>query len=429
MKASILTAFLMNSPAAPQDRRSYRYRAFICLSFLLVFITTGCRDRLAEQRAAFLLVEKYISERNESGFLSASAGLADYPLYPYLRYQWVKTRLDHSGEIAQFLTEYQATRYAPLLRSQWLDYFAEHHRWPEFLQNYQINERSADDCRWHWASYQAGKQQQALEAAKRLWLKGSVSSECKELFSALTGSSLLAPADKWRRFETTLFQNKTGAAQSAAELLDNTERNTAGDWLRLHARPSLITDKHFWQDKSTQSGRILAHALVKLADADLEKAIKIWELKKQESTFDEQSRQAVERKFGMELLADKNSFAFEWLNKLPAPDEEIRQAKVRAALLEPNWRQVIEAIAGLTMAERREPKARYWLARAREQTGNHQEAQVIYAELAKDRSFYGFLAADLINQPYELTDRPVIPDLELLAQLSEPARLQSLPGV
>ena len=101
------------------------------------------------------------------------------------------------------------------------------------------------------------------------------------------------------------------------------------------------------------------------------------------------------------------------------PDEDDRTAKVRAALLEQNWQHVNSALSGLTFAERQEPKWQYWLARTLQETGNKQQASAIYTTLAKDRSFYGFLAADTANTPYQITDQPVKLGKDALELLSE----------
>ncbi|MGZ8224372.1 MAG: transglycosylase SLT domain-containing protein, partial [Methylobacter sp.] len=85
----------------------------------------------------------------------------------------------------------------------------------------------------------------------------------------------------------------------------------------------------------------------------------------------------------------------------------VREWKVRAALLEQNWQHVADALIGLKFEEREEPRWQYWLARSLNEAGNILQAQTVYAKLAADRSFYGFLAADTINKPYQLLNKPV----------------------
>ena len=397
-----------------------RIKKTVWLCGLLMLPQIAMSDKLNDQRIAFLQAEKYLAEKSGSGFLAVSSGLTDYPLYPYLRYQWVKDQLAQTGQVLGFLSTYKDTRYAPLLRSKWLDYLAGQERWYDFLRYYIEGENSADDCLWHWAKYQTGKQQQALTEARRLWLLGKATDKnCQPLFSALQSSLFITPELIWQRFEAAIGNNNIDEAKFTSLLLKQTDRKNAENWLQLHLKPELIADSHFWQDKTTLAGRLFAHAIKRWSNTDLDKALAFWDFKHADFPMDSQTAQSVERKLGMALLGKKDNRAYDRLNKVLLPDQEVRTAKVRAALLEQNWQHVISALAGLTYVERQEPKWQYWLARALQETGNKQQAGTIYAALAKDRSFYGFLAADTVNVPYQIIDQPVKVGEEDLKQLSE----------
>jgi len=397
-----------------------RLKQTVWLCGLLLLPQLALSDKLNDQRQAFLQAEKYLAEKNEAGFLVVSASLVDYPLYPYLRYQWVKDHTDQTDQVLAFLSTYKDTRYAALLRSKWLDYLAEHERWYDFIRYYEVSESSADDCQFHWAEYQTGKQQQALSEAKPLWISGDSSDNlCQPLFSALQNSALLTPELVWQRFESALQKNNLAVAQSTALLLKETDRKNADNWLQLHQKPELIVESRFWQGKNEKTGRLFAHAVARLANSDLDRALTVWDAKKSSFVIDAQTAQGIERKLGLVLLAKKDNRSYNHLNKVFLPDEDDRTAKVRAALLEQNWQHVNSALSGLTFAERQEPKWQYWLARTLQETGNKQQASAIYTTLAKDRSFYGFLAADTANTPYQITDQPVKLGKDALELLSE----------
>jgi soluble lytic murein transglycosylase len=395
-------------------------KMIVWLCSLLLLPSVALSDKLNDQRQAFLQAEKYLAEKNETGFLSVSDGLADYLLYPYLRYQWLKEHLALTDQVLGFLKTYKDTRYSPLLRSKWLDYLAEQKRWQDFVQHYVADEDSADDCQWHWAKYQTGKQQQALIEAKRLWLLGkAVDKSCQPLFAVFQDSTLITPELVWQRFEAAMANNAFDVAKASSLLLKQADRKHAELWLQLHQKPELIADKRFWQDKNAQTGRMFAHAIKRLANNDLEKAMTVWVAKRADFPIDSQTTYSVERKFGTALLSKKDNRAYEHLNKVLLPDEEVRTAKVRAALLEHNWPHVNSALSELTKTERQEPKWQYWLARALQEMGKKQQANTVYAALAKDRSYYGFLAADTVNMPYQIIDQPVKVADEELKKLAE----------
>jgi soluble lytic murein transglycosylase len=383
----------------------------LCFFTLLALAQYAEADKLDDQRNTFLQAEKYLAEKNEAGFAGLSEGLADYPLYPYLRYLAVKEQLPKTDQILSFLTTYQDSRYASLLLSKWLGYLAEQERWAEFLQHYHVDDQSADDCRYHWARYQTGSQEPALIDAKRLWLAGKPSErECRPLFKAFEKSAQLSPEILWQRFEAVIEDNQDGVAQALASLMKNEQKKQAETWLLLHEKPELISEPRFWQDKTELTGKLFAHTVKRLKNKDLEQSIQQWEAKAAAFSMPAEIRSDVERRFGMALLGKKDSRAFSHLDKVVNPDDESRVSKVRAALLEQNWRHVDSALAGLMPEQKNQPQWRYWMARTLAETGKSQQAEAAFKTLAEDRSIYGFMAADKVKMTYNIKDLPVKPD-------------------
>ena len=390
-----------------------------CVTFILLALLAGCRDPLPSQREDFLLAENYLTENKEPEFQTVSKRLVDYPLYPYLRYQWLLKHLAQTDEVTAFLAPPANNPYVSLLRAKWLDYLAAQQRWPEFVQHYQPDDRSTGDCRWHWAKLQTGQGEKAFADARRIWLSGAESPACRPLFTAWLDRENPTPDLVWQRFENVLSQNKAIAVSAALEMLDGPDRKQAEFWLRLHNNPPLLADQQTWPATDKRAARFFANTLVRLADRDLNTAMAVWQKSQTKFEWEEATRQRVEKKIGMELLADKDRRAFAQLEKVTLPDEDVRAGKLRAALITPDWQQLERALSGLTEAERKESRAQYWQGRMLEETDRRQQAEAVFQALASDRSFYGFLAADKINAPYALEDKPVKAEAEALEELTK----------
>ncbi|TAN65415.1 MAG: lytic murein transglycosylase [Methylobacter sp.] len=396
-----------------------RGKLLLCL---LVFSGAVLGNTLNQQRNDFLLAEKLLAQGNNTAFVGISAALVDYPLYPYLQYQWLKDNLHQSDQVLAFLSSYKDSRYAGLLRSKWLDYLAKNQRWNEFIQHYisrdgvyaaslpgagaaGATENTALECQYNLAIYKTGNQLQALNEAKRLWLSGdSLPQECDPLWTALMMSPGFTPELVWQRFELALNKDNVSVAEYVRRSMSQADQAIADVWLRVHQSPSLIENNGFL---SPQMGRLFAHGVERLAKSDLSSAIRLWDDRKHAFQLDSQTSQQLERSLAISLARDRNSGAYYRLSQLAAVDAEVNEWKVRAALLEQNWQHVGEALAGLTPQERQDPKWQYWQARALDKTGNSLLAQDAYAKLAEDRSFYGFLAADTVNKPYQFSNKPV----------------------
>ena len=343
---------------------------------LVFFSSTVISNTLDQQRQDFLLAEKLVEQGNESAFLNLSSTLADYPLYPYLQYQWLKNNLSQTDKILAFLSAYKDTRYAGLLRSKWLDYLADNERWIEFILYYQASDNTALECRFYWAIYKVANQQLALNEAKRLWAVGDTQpKECDPLLSALTQSPVLTPDLIWQRFELALKKDNRSLASYVQHLLDKPGQDVADVWLQVHKNPALIQDRLFLSGNERQ-GRLFAHGVDRMAKSDLDLAINIWDSRRHNLLIDNETVQQLERRLALALARARDSRAYDRLNQLVAVDAEVREWKVRAALLEQNWQHVAQALTGLTIEEQQEPQWQYWQARSLIETGNALQGHV-----------------------------------------------------
>jgi len=322
--------------------------------------------------------------------------------------------------VQAFLSVYKDSRYASLLRHKWLDYLAEQQRWQEFMQHYQDNHDVGLECQFNWARYKTGQVREALNAAKRLWTVGySLPNECDLLMSVFTVSPLFTQDLIWQRLELALKKDNVPLAEYLQRLLPANDQALAGLWLQVHKKPTLIQDASLWLGNEKQLGPIFAHGVDRMARSELELALTIWDDNHLRFALDKTTEQQIERRLGMALASKKDKRAYSRLNRLASVDDEVREWKVRAALLEQDWRHVVDALAGLTTQQKLQPGWQYWQARALSMIGDELQAQSVYNNLALDRSFYGFLAADNVNKPYLLADQPVAlagNDLEALAE-------------
>ena len=364
---------------------------------LVLFSGAVAGATLDQQRNDFLQAEKRLAQGN----MPVSDSLSDYPLYPYLHYLWLRDNLPKSDQIQAFLATYKDTRYAGLLRSKWLDYLAKTERWNDFILNYQATENTALQCQYNLALYKTGNQVQALTEAQNLWLTGdSLPEECDPLMSVLT----LSTEQLSQRFELALAKNNVSVAEYVRRSMNSVDQGIADVWLRVHQNPKLIETDGIL---TPQLGRLFIHGIERLAKSDLSLALSLWDTKKSDFQLDNPAVQKQERSLAISLARSRQATAYYRLKQLPVVDAEINEWKLRSALLEQNWQHVSEALAGLSIQERQEPKWQYWQARSQDKAGNTVQAQETYSKLAEDRSFYGFLAADMVSKPYQFSDRPV----------------------
>ncbi|WP_131655599.1 transglycosylase SLT domain-containing protein [Methylocucumis oryzae] len=314
--------------------------------------------------------------------------------------------------------QYGDTRYAMLLREKWLSYLAEHQQWLDVIRHYQASDNEELACYYDWALYQTGQVQQAFNNAKPLWLKGlSQPKACEPLWLAFASSPELTPDWLWQRFEAALANNNVTLAVFLQRYFQPMDKLVAADWLKVHHKPALLTQQE-WLLSNPLTARMAANAVKRWLKTDLDAALLYWETHKTALALTDTLKNELDNQVALALAVKQDPRALWRMQQLTHPDVKTAEWKIRLALALQNWSMVQQAIAQLPSVEQQQPVWRYWRARATEALGNFLSAQELYRQLAEDRSFYGFLAADKVGKPYQMADKPVSASFSELEQLA-----------
>ena len=149
---------------------------------------------------------------------------------------------------------------------------------------------------------------------------------------------------------------------------------------------------------------VVKHGIVRLAYRDPEEAMIQWHLLKGKYQFFGEDDNYVMRHIGILAAQDQLPQALVWLSEVSADpaDETLHLWRVKTALRAGQWETAKLFIAGLSEEQQRNSQWRYWSARILEATGSKSEARSLYQGLARDRSYYGFLAADRLGEDYSM---------------------------
>ena len=106
---------------------------------------------------------------------------------------------------------------------------------------------------------------------------------------------------------------------------------------------------------------------------------------------------------------DHRPEALLWFARLdPARmDDHTRGWQARAAIQQQRWPLVIDAIRAMPAEQADEEEWQYWRGRALLAIGDDDQARQILEPLARERSYHGYLAADLLGMGYSFNERPL----------------------
>lgn len=384
---------------------------------------------LDQQRSDFVAAEDALARGDIAAYQQLLPGLADYPLIPYLHYEYLRRRLTRSNaaQINAFIDENEGTPIGARMQHLWLISLAHQRRWKEYLVNYRTSKDVALQCYYREALYRRGDHVGAFADIERLWLVGhSQPRACDPLFRAWEKTGELTPELAWRRIKLAMSTRKVSLARYLARFLPPKERRWAELWTEVHRRPELILSaKRFAEDHPLRT-TILVHGLKQMARRDPAKAIDVWDNRlSTHYRFSEEEYADVERHLAMALAIQGRPEALSWLSVIDADPEDsvLREWRVRASLEQENWHAALAWIYQLTDEEQSTPRWRYWHARALEALNQNTQAEETYLRLAELRSYYGFLAADRLDLPYQLNQQP------LAAELTDAVEPAMYPGI
>jgi soluble lytic murein transglycosylase len=123
-------------------------------------------------------------------------------------------------------------------------------------------------------------------------------------------------------------------------------------------------------------------------------------------------RGKLRRSAALSAAYDRNPRALTAFDGL-SPDELdplAQEWRARAALWNGDFAKAQKWIAQMPPTLGKQPRWRYWHARAVAAVSGEAAAAPLYAEIANLRDFYGYLAADRLHQPYELNQHPTADD-------------------
>ena len=406
----------------------------LSLTILILLLTLGSEaaatlgSDLSRQRQQFLDAEEAL-KRGEMGlFISLKKQLTDYPLAPYLDYQALMHRLPDltPGKFEAFRREASDTPLVSTLRSHWLDHLAKRGDWRRYVSVYRQGNNSKRECRYIQGLLTLGQTKQGLDRVAKLWLSGeSQPAACDRVFKTWREAGNLSDELVWRRIALAFERRNIRLARYLGRFLSESEKPSLERWLRVHRNPQEVANtKEFAKDHPYRTA-VLTYGLKRLSARDAEQAEAIWKRLRKLYRFDETQAYQIERKIALSMAGDDYARGRKRLSKLNphADDASTHQRRVRLALANRDWPNVMDWIEAMPEKLTSSERWRYWHAKSIEASGDAERASALFRSLAKERDYHGFLAADYLGLEYHLEHRP----LELASDSS--AGLDRIPAL
>ena len=391
-----------------------RYLALVLLLFGLLGVAMAVfaqdiTQQEEDRRRDYLSALEALKAGQHGRFKALYNGLDGYILRGYLEYESLKNRVPSASaaEIRRFLAENSQAPTSDVIRKKWLRVLASRGDWPTFLAEYQdIADEPELQCLRLSHLLKTSEQQAVLMAeVEQLWLTGKqLPRACDPVFSAWKKAGHMTADKVWARIRLAMEDRNLRLASDLAAYLDPSERIWVKRWEAMHRDPVRELHNIAYPVETPVARMVVKHGIVRLAYRDPEEAMIQWHLLKSKYQFFGEDDNYVLRNIAILAAQDQLPQALVWLSEVSADpaDETLHLWRVKTALRAGQWETAKRFIAGLSEEQQHESRWRYWSARILEATGSQSEARSLYQGVARDRSYYGFLAADRVDADYSM---------------------------
>ena len=382
-------------------------------------ITSQSAETNAVNRKIFLKAEKYLKKGNIKKFESLYNQLSDYSLQPYLYQQKLMSNLSEKNQplIERFLYKYRGTPLDWPLRKAWLHYISKNKKFSEkiqaklFLASFKANADATLNCKnLEYQLIMGQSERTVLPKVTQYWLVGkSQVKACNQLFTKWQNAGYRTQSVIWQRLALAADGGKHTLIPYLTKLLNEKERYLGVLWHKVRRDPAYITRLKHFPTKSAKETEIMLYGLKRLIWRDPNKALHTYKKVKSLFSFSAQQQDELNAKFAIALSAKNHKLASYWLAKVS--DKYLSQSMVQWRLTDilkqQDWHRLITEIKALPKQYKTGLQWKYWYARALLATGEKQRGELLLAQLANERHYYGFLAASHLQLSVNLRDKPL----------------------
>jgi soluble lytic murein transglycosylase len=386
-----------------------------------------CADAGAGQQDDFLKAREAYEKEDITTLANLSENLTkkDYLLAPYTEYWWMSLYLDEvtSEQVATFLSKNQEYPFADKLRGEWLKILGIRQNWKSFLAMYPQYESNDPAVSCYYAEADADANgPQKLNKYKALWLQEKDQPEsCDSLFDKMQQTGVIKEDDIKQRFRMVLKKNRVSLAKSLIKRSANAKANILKELDLAYKNPSLAISKRQINANNSYGKETYLFALDKLTKKDSNQALSAYSSIK--SLLDTEERSYFYGRLALQAAKRHEPEAYGWFQiavKNSQLDEEQFEWFTRAALRAVDWNGVINVTELMPEVQANQATWRYWRARALKAQGRVVEANALFAPLATERHYYGWLAQDELGDMLNTQAQNYVPtnqDVDEIAKL------------
>ena len=350
--------------------------------------------------------------------LARHAGkIRGHALDMYISFWRLHLRLEEAdpGELSDFLAKNAGTVLAEQLRRDWLRVLGRTGQWELFREKQSALVKDDPDVACYALQERWIRQDtSSLVEVKSFWrAQRALPEGCVPLVDVMLQSGELTQKDLSDRFRLLVQANLMTESKRVAERLSAEYMHFAGRIDGIAKAPARFLEKSGADMKTVTGRELMIFALTRLAQSDLQSAVRHWSggLREGLPLEDRQYVWVMLATLGARRSLPEAVDWFRQAGETPLSDEQLAW-RARSALRQENWPEVKIAIERMSPSARSESTWIYWLGRSLRALGAEEDGKALFGRIAGGDHFYGRLASDELGMPLQIPPQaaPPTPD-------------------
>ena len=381
----------------------------VLLSGILLFSANTLATNYDVERSKYTKALKYFKNKDYKNFEKLKSQLINYPLYADLEYKSLhRSKIKNDQKIVKFIEKYKTSYVSRKAYINLIYRLSSQNKYNKLIQNYE-NIGSTDlHCLYIRAKIKSNLTKEIDKEIIPIWLSSkSQPKSCDFVFKWFYKKGKLTDELVWQRIKISLDSNNYSLGRYLVRFLSNKNKFWANSLLKTYINPKKNIISKSYKKNNRYRNTILRYGLKRIAKKDYVKAKQY--LKKSQSFYslsDKKYFQLLQEIFTQGLKTNqKNIFNDKDMLSYKNNDLYFTKALANYAIYNSKWQRLINYIEKFPAYVSEEQKWIYWKGKAiyKLNKGNSNE---VLGDLAKERSYYGFLSAYLMNKPLNIKNIP-----------------------
>ena len=380
------------------------------VAFIFFFSISAKAQNYDIERSSYIKALKYNKKKNYKEFDKLKKELVNYPLYSDLEYKSLHREKNiNDDKVIEFIKKYKNSYASEKAYVNLIYRLSSKNKIDKLITNYKKIDSVDLHCLYLRAKIKKKSIENIGEEIIPVWLSAkSQPKSCDYIFKWFYKNKKLSDELVWQRIKLSLDANNYNLARYLVRFLSKKNQKWANNLLKVYRNPTNNIMSDVYKKDSRYRSTIFSYGLDRISKKDYIKAkqylSRLRKIHKFSDIFYDQKLMDI---FIIAMKSNqKNIFNDKDFISLQTNNTDFSIAYANYSIFNSDWDNLLISINNFPdfIAERQ--KWTYWKGKALYMIGKNNSYKVVLDNLSTQRSYYGFLASNILGKKINIESKP-----------------------